>query len=98
MLGRNDKGQVGDGTKTNHLRPVFVENLGNVSEIGAGAYHTCARLLDGTVGCWGYNFEGQLGNGTRTDSAVPVLVDGLEEASISPRVTTTAARAYSAAR
>jgi alpha-tubulin suppressor-like RCC1 family protein len=34
--------------------------LGEVTDIVAGAYHTCA-LRDGRVYCWGSNFYGQLG-------------------------------------
>ncbi|RYE86076.1 MAG: hypothetical protein EOO75_16180 [Myxococcales bacterium] len=32
-------------------------------ELAAGDNHTCARLLDGRVKCWGSNGEGQLGLG-----------------------------------
>ena len=51
--------------------------LGNVAQVEAGEYHTCARLVAGTVKCWGRNDSGGLGNGTEDDSAVPVTVIGL---------------------
>ncbi|MCG8418348.1 MAG: hypothetical protein MJE77_10440 [Proteobacteria bacterium] len=36
---------------------------GRVVEIAAGVNHTCARLDDGVIRCWGYNAHGQLGYG-----------------------------------
>ncbi len=39
--------------------------------------HTCARLGDGSVRCWGYNSRGQLGDGTMTNRPNPTLVPGL---------------------
>ncbi|MEZ4681268.1 MAG: hypothetical protein R2932_44345 [Caldilineaceae bacterium] len=43
------------------------------------ADHNCARLVNGTVQCWGDNSQGQLGNGTRSASMVPVTVGGLSQ-------------------
>src|SRR5262249_22593880 len=47
------------------------------AEVSAGEDHTCARLTDGTLWCWGWNYHGQLGDGSHTDSSTPVQVDRL---------------------
>ncbi len=51
--------------------------LGNVVEIAAGSNHTCARLMDGSVRCWGSDFNGQLG-GSSTTMGVPGLTGVVE--------------------
>lgn len=61
--GRNDKGQLGDGTTTNRGSPVQITALSNVSVAVAGFEHGVAVHRDGTVWTWGGNTEGQLGNG-----------------------------------
>src|SRR5205809_5727803 len=50
--------------------------------VAAGGLHTCMRLPDGTVQCWGRNYFGQLGNGDGSlpSSSVPVAVRGLTTA------------------
>lgn len=48
-----------------------------VDQIDSYSDHTCARLSDGTVRCWGDNAWGQLGDGTTMDRAVPTRVPGL---------------------
>jgi len=75
--GQNSDGQLGDGTTTIRNVPVFVQGLSNVTEIGAGARHACARLANRRVKCWGDNSSGQLGNGTMADSHTPVGVIGV---------------------
>ena len=76
--GYNRVGQLGDGSTTNSNVPVAVTGgaLANktVTDITAGAYHTCALISDGTVTCWGNNSDGQLGDGSTTTINVPVAV------------------------
>jgi hypothetical protein len=51
-----------------------------VDEPALGWAHSCARLGDSTVECWGFNGEGELGDGTMMDRATPVVVQGLSGA------------------
>lgn len=76
--GRNDFGQVGNGTTTDQDSPVEVSLPAQAQEVVAGANHTCALLDDGTVYCWGLNSDGQLGDGTSGGrSSTPLQVTGL---------------------
>jgi alpha-tubulin suppressor-like RCC1 family protein len=55
-------------------------------QLAAGSQHSCARLNDGTVSCWGNNTVGQLGQGNLTNSygtalAVPGLTNVIDIAS-----------------
>jgi alpha-tubulin suppressor-like RCC1 family protein len=57
--------------------PTTVAGLTDVVEVKAGDFHTCARLKNMTVSCWGSNQMGQLGDGTTTDRSTPAMVGGL---------------------
>ena len=75
--GRNDSGQLGDGTLTRRLSPGQVRGLSEVVAIAAGSYHSLAVKTDGTVWAWGWNQYGQLGDGTFATRLAPVQVNGL---------------------
>jgi len=76
--GRNDYGQVGDGTTAWRLTAVDVVGLASgVAAIAAGDYHTCAPTSAGDVRCWGWNEYRQLGDGSAMDRLTPVAVVGL---------------------
>jgi len=53
--GANNLGQLGNGTNSPAYwnPPVAVTGLTNVVSIAAGADHTCAVRVDGTLWCWG---------------------------------------------
>ncbi|MCP2502842.1 MAG: hypothetical protein NLN66_02155, partial [Candidatus Thalassarchaeaceae archaeon] len=78
--GRNQKGQLGDGTTTQRLTPTQTSSLGTgrtAVAITSGYYHTCAILDDGSVSCWGTNTKGQLGDGTTTEKHTPTQTSSL---------------------
>lgn len=59
--GRNEEGQLGDGTRVDRSEPRPVPGLDSVSAIAAGSFFTCALRTDGSVSCFGYNRWGELG-------------------------------------
>ncbi len=84
--GGNTYGSIGNGTTTSVTTPaavVGVDGIGSLSgvaEVCAGYGHSCARLTDGRVACWGYNSSGQLGIGSTVSSNVPKAVSGITTA------------------
>lgn len=75
--GRNETGQLGDGTQVLRRTPVAVAGLTGVVAVALGSVHSCALTVSGAVKCWGGNSVGQLGDGTITPRATPVDVAGL---------------------
>ena len=73
--GDNEYGQLGDGTRDDHLTPVDVVGLQHdVTGLSAGYEHTSAVTDAGGAKCWGDNHSGQLGDGTTTRRLTPVDV------------------------
>jgi len=88
--GRNESGQLGDGTNLDSSVPLSIVGLRS-SPAAAGAppkiisrplalgwNHACALTAGGGVKCWGDNTSGQLGDGTTVRSLFSVDVIGLE--------------------
>lgn len=59
--GRNDYGQLGDGTTVATNRPVSVALLSNIDKVSAGRQFSMALGNDRRVWGWGDNYDGQIG-------------------------------------
>src|SRR2546422_6330206 len=69
--GRNDDGQLGDGTFTTSSTPVPVGGLTGAAAVTGGIFHTCALLADGTVQCWGPDGKGLVRLGSAAGTRPP---------------------------
>ncbi|MEL4106286.1 fibronectin type III domain-containing protein [Oscillospiraceae bacterium WX1] len=77
--GKNQFGQLGNGSTTDSSSPTQVGGLNNVSYISAGANagYAVKASQSGIVYSWGNNAYGQLGDGTTIDSNTPIQVINL---------------------
>ncbi len=75
--GLNMSGQLGDGTTTNRLVPVFAKLPAGtkVRQLAAGKYYSMALTAKGKILAWGNGSTGDLGDGSTADSQTPVAVD-----------------------
>jgi len=82
--GNDSSGQLGGGNsgawRTTPSPVLGLES--NVADLYAGYAHTCARMTDNSVYCWGNNQGGQLGDGTYEYRSSPVAVVGLDEGAV----------------
>ena len=77
--GRNNNGQLGNGTTGNSSVPVAVSTAGSLSgktvkAISSGSAHNLALCTDGTLVAWGFNIWGQIGDNSTTQRLAPVQV------------------------
>ena len=85
--GRNDDGQLGNGTIATggclcSSPPVAVSlpSGTTVTAIAGGNAHSLALTSSGQVLAWGHNYYGELGDGTRIGSPTPVMVSAFPAA------------------
>lgn len=81
--GRNEDGQLGDGTTIQKKQPVAVLGGHGFRTVLVGATHggswqsvSCGLATDSRAWCWGDNTAGQIGDGTKVTRTKPVAVSG----------------------
>src|SRR5262245_23645379 len=85
--GHGSDGELGTGSFDPQFNTAqVVRNPGDtgplqgVVQVALGDHHTCARLANGQVRCWGDNADGQLGNGDApNDQSLPVAVRNADD-------------------
>lgn len=81
--GKNNRGQIGNGSTTDSYAPSPASVSGilgggkTIRQVKANYEHTCVLISSGDVYCWGAGDKGQLGNGSTSDSTSPVKVNML---------------------
>jgi alpha-tubulin suppressor-like RCC1 family protein len=87
-------GELGDGTQTQRLSPVWVNGAGpdlwSAAAIGGGIVdegtgsHSCVVTTANQIKCWGWGGLGQVGNNTTGTNSTPVQVTLSATAGASP--------------
>ncbi|MDC3979725.1 hypothetical protein KEG57_04385 [Polyangium jinanense] len=67
--GRNDFGQLGDGTRERRDMPVRVVGLPRVVDVATSGEHACAIDEQGDVWCWGRSKDGETGDAGKKATA-----------------------------
>jgi len=72
--GKNNLGQLGDGSNNTVSTPKKIGSAFNWYCISAGTDHSVALKNDGTLWTWGSNSYGQLGDGTIINRNIPTQI------------------------
>jgi len=77
--GNNDNGQLGftsTGSYKRQFSPrVAASGISTAIEVSVSQYHSCARLNNDDIYCWGQNDLGQLGRPIKESNSEPVKVE-----------------------
>lgn len=69
--GRNDVGQLGDGSTASATRPRVITGILNPVQFANGGNFACATTESSGLYCWGENYGGQFADGTTVGSLTP---------------------------
>ena len=72
--GKNETGQLGDGTKISKNLPIQIMKEKTFIQISAGVNYSLAIDSEGNIWSWGSNNFGQLGHGSTNDSSIPLKI------------------------
>lgn len=73
--GDGSHGQLATSGSVKSASPIEVSGLPKLlTQLSAGAWHTCAMTKNGGLVCWGDSANGQLGNGLATAKLDPVVL------------------------
>ena len=78
MWGKNNSGQLGNGTEVSETSPIDITNQFDLVagerlvDISLGKNHSSALTSSGRLYMWGYNYFGQLGDGTNQRKTQPI--------------------------
>ncbi|CAM4263743.1 RCC1 domain-containing protein [Flavobacterium terrigena] len=72
--GKNDIGQLGDGTTSLKNIPTQIGTGTDWNKVSATSSHSLAVKTDGTLWAWGNNNYGQIGDGTTVNKTTPTQI------------------------
>ena len=87
--GKNDFGQLGDGTSTTRPGGTRIGTATPWTMISAGDFYTAGLRTDGTLWPWGHNDYGQFGDGTTANRTTPTQIGTATTGRRSPPAATT---------
>ncbi len=76
-MGRNNRGQLGDGTTTDRATLAPVAGISDAVQVACGSEQTCARLRSGGLKCWGNLSRLMLTDGVTGDRLSPTTIPGV---------------------
>ena len=87
--GKNDIGQLGNGTTQDCSMPVCISDIENSPLNGKNIIYvytngstTFAKDSNGNLYSWGFNGSGELGDGTKINSSLPICISNIEKSEI----------------